>query len=262
MSNNPWGLSNYFGPIPDSPFFETLLKDLDRPMDAISRIRPGIEQFFVGRNSQGVLRAHRCADLPEMGYQQEHTQQLGEDFVDLEFNIFIGVGTVVEAGAMIKPNSVIESGCQIRQGAYIRGDFYAAEGSVIGHTTEVKNTVFFNHVEAGHFTYVGDSLIGANSNLGAGTKVSNLEFRSFEQKQKEIFPEMFLPFEGENLATGLSKFGAVLGEGTETGCNSVISPLVLLGRDSWVLPNLCLPKGVYLPESKIYSYQSAKALRL
>jgi len=259
--SSPWATQNYFQQVPDSQFFHDLLEGLERPMDGVKRIRPGLEQFFSGKHSQGSLRAARRSDSPERGFQQEYTQQLEEDFIDHQLNIFIGQGTLVEAGATIKPYSVVESGCQIRQGAYIRGDFYAGQGSVIGHTTEVKNTVFFNHVEAGHFTYVGDSLIGANSNLGAGTKVSNLEFRSFEEKQQEIFPELFLPFQGEILATGLSKFGAILGEGTETGCNSVISPLVLLGRNSWVLPNLCLPKGVYPPDSKLYSYHAATAAR-
>ena len=259
---NPLSLDNFFDKVPEGPFFKALLSDLEYPWQAVSKIGPALEAHFVGRNSQGSLRANHRSELPEPAYYQQSTQFLTEDLVDRELMIHIGAGTLIEAGVTLKPKTVIESGCQLREGAYIRGNFYAAQGSVIGHTTEVKNSVFFNHVEAGHFTYVGDSLIGANSNLGAGTKVSNLEFRTTLQKQEEVFPELFLNYQGKRIATGLQKFGAVLGEGTEIGCNGVINPLVFLGKGSWVLPCLSLPKGVYPPASRLYSLGAAKAARL
>src|SRR5690625_2885062 len=88
--------------------------------------------------------------------------------------ISIGKGTVVEAGAYIKGPCISGENCEIRHGAYIRGKLIMGNGCVIGHATEVKNTVFFDKAKAGHFAYVGDSILGNRVNLGAGTKCANL----------------------------------------------------------------------------------------
>lgn len=254
-------LSAYLPNLPEGPFFETLLAGPPKPHEILKQLHPALMAQFAGLRPQGSLPAERRTDQPEPGLQLNATVCLEQDFFDADLNIFIGQGTLVEAGATLKGPTFIEGGSQVRQGAYVRGGFFAARGSVIGHTTEVKNAVFCNHVEAGHFTYVGDSFIGPNSNLGAGTKISNLEFRTTEQKKGEQFPEMFLRLEGKNHPSGLQKFGALLGEGSETGCNSVISPMVFLGRDSWVLPNLCVPKGFYKPGSRLFNLADCKASR-
>ncbi|MDT8448080.1 MAG: hypothetical protein RRB13_14405 [bacterium] len=259
---NPLALDQYFSHIPQNAFFEALLGGAQRPFDAMRNLTPALEALVAGLKPQGQLPAHRRTAAPEPGLQLRESIYLESDFFDAELKIFVGKGSLLEAGATLKPLTYLEPGVQVRQGAYIRGGFYACRGSVIGHTTEVKNSVFFSHVEAGHFTYVGDSLIGAHSNLGAGTKVSNLEFRSAEQKRDEIFPELNYRLGGQNHPSGLSKFGAVLGDGTEAGCNSVISPMVLLGKDSWVLPNLCLPKGVYPPQSRLFNLEDCRKARL
>ena len=113
---------------------------------------------------------------------------------------------------------------------------------MIGHTTEVKNSIFFSEAKAAHFAYVGDSILGKNVNLGAGTKLANLKFT-----KKEIVIE----YEGEKYKTGLKKFGAIIGDGAQTGCNSVLQPGTLLGKRSFVFPAKVAGPGVFPPESKI-----------
>ena len=101
------------------------------------------------------------------------------------------------------------------------------------------------HVEAGHFTYIGDSIVGSYVNFGAGTKISNLQFRTLEDKQKEHFPEIPVFYGNKKMASGLSKFGAIVGDGCETGCNSVLCPFVILEPECWIMPNFCVLKGNY-----------------
>jgi len=151
-------------------------------------------------------------------------------------NILIGEGTVVEPGALIKGPTMIGRNTEVRQGAYIRGSCLIGDGCVVGHTTEMKNAVMLNNAKAGHFAYIGDSILGNNVNLGAGTKLANL---------KIIGSEVNLKVEERIYKTGLRKFGAILGDDVETGCNSVTSPGVLLGRSSIVYPNTTVKSGYY-----------------
>jgi len=184
--------------------------------------------------------------LPKVrGYLQEQT--LGK--IDAEVPdgawlvnpelISIGEGTLVEPGAYIKGPCVIGKGCQVRHGAYIRGNCLAGDGCVIGHATEVKNAVFLNGAQAGHFAYVGDSILGNKCNLGAGTKLANLKL---DGKEVQVF------FQGEKLKTGLRKFGALVGDGAQLGCNCVTNPGTLIGKNAALLPcvnrgGLIVPKG-------------------
>lgn len=117
-----------------------------------------------------------------------------------------------------------------------------------------------NHSEAGHFAYIGDSIIGNYVNLGAGTRLANLRFRSLEQKQKQLFPEIFVELNNEKLPTNLSKFGAILGDGVETGCNTVIAPGSLIGRETWIYP-CAFVKGGYYPERSIINTDSVLLVR-
>ncbi len=133
---------------------------------------------------------------------------------------------------------------------------------MVGHTTEIKNSVFIQHVEAGHFAYIGDSIIGSYCNLGAGTKISNLQFRTLKDKKEENFPEIPLVVEGKRFKTGMSKFGAIIGDGGETGCNSVLSPFVLLGPECWIVPNLCVTKGIYPKKSLLTSTEQCRSKKL
>lgn len=141
--------------------------------------------------------------------------------------ISIEKGSVVEPGAYIKGPCVIGKNCTIRHGAYIRGNLIAGDHCVIGHDTEIKNAILLNHVHAAHFAYVGDSILGNRVNLGAGTKCANLKFN------KE---SITVQFQGNKIETGLKKFGAILGDDVQTGCNVVTNPGTILGKGVFCSP--------------------------
>lgn len=151
-------------------------------------------------------------------------------------DIYIGAGTVVETGAYIQGPTIIGRQTEIRQGAYLRGGCLVGDRCVVGHVTEMKNSVMLNGAKAGHFAYIGDSLLGKNCNLGAGTKLANL---------KVIGNTIQVRGGDQIYDTGLRKFGAVLGDQTETGCNSVTNPGTLLGPKSIVGPNATVKPGYY-----------------
>lgn len=260
-------LQNYF-PTPPPVFLQDLFRLADYPWSPLKGLQKKIIAYFDDLNDQGGLPAKRKilfnkeGSLREGSYFIEESKILTENFIDQELKIFIGAGTLLEAGATIKDHSIIECDCEIRQGAYIRGNVYIGEHSVVGHTTEIKGSIFTQHVEAGHFAYIGDSIIGSYVNLGAGTKISNLQFRSLEDKKNENFPEIPFLVSGEPVNTGLSKFGAIIGDGSETGCNSVLSPFALLAAETWVVPNLCVLKGVYPKGSILKSIDDCKRKQL
>ena len=141
--------------------------------------------------------------------------------------IFIGKDSVVEPGAYIKGPCVIGDHVEVRHGAYLRGNVVVGNHAVVGHATEVKNSVFLSHAKAGHFAYVGDSVLGHNVNLGAGTKLANL---------KIIPSNIVLRCDGEKIVTKYRKMGAILGNGVEIGCNAVTSPGTILAPGSMVYP--------------------------
>ncbi len=165
--------------------------------------------------------------------------------------ILIGKGTVLEPSAILKGSMIIGNDCEIRQGAYLRGNVIIGDHAVIGHCTEVKNSVVMNHSEAGHFNYIGDSIIGSHVNMGAGSRLANLQFRTAEQKERDepIFPEIPALVDTRLIKTGLNKFGAILGDNVEVGCNAVVCPGALVGKNNWVYPNSVLAREYYPPES-------------
>ncbi len=155
-------------------------------------------------------------------------------------DIEIGSGTLVESGAFLRGPTIILDLSEIRQGAYIRGKVLVGSKCVVGHATEVKASVLLGGSQAGHFAYLGDSILGA-VNLGAGTKLANLK----------VFPGTVSVRVGdETIDTGLRKLGAILGEGVELGCNSVTTPGTVLGRKAVVYPNTTV-RGVHAAESII-----------
>ncbi len=156
--------------------------------------------------------------------------------------IAIGQGVLVESGALIKEPAIIGDHCEIRQGAYLRGYCLIGNRCIIGHTTEVKHSIFLNDSKAGHFAYVGDSILGAGANLGAGTKFANLRFLPGNVQVRT--PE-------GSLDSGLRKFGAILGDNVQTGCNSVTNPGTLLGPESILMPNTTSPSGFHPGKSVI-----------
>jgi len=154
--------------------------------------------------------------------------------------IYIGPGAVVEPFAYIKGPCYIGRNTEVRHGAYIRGFVIVDDECVVGHTTEVIRSILLKDAKAGHFAYIGDSIVGQHVNLGAGTKLANLRL---DRQQIQI------KWNGQKIATGLKKFGAILGDGVEMGCNSVTNPGTIMGKGSVCFPcvngkGVVPPKGV------------------
>lgn len=155
--------------------------------------------------------------------------------------IMIGKGVLIEPGAYINSPTIIGDQTEVRHGAYVRGNCLIGKNCVIGHVTEVKHSIFLDGAKAGHFAYLGDSILGNGVNLGAGTKLANLRF---------IRGDISIATADGLLETGLRKLGAILGDQVQTGCNSVTSPGTLLGKKSMVIPNATVPSG-YHPDSSL-----------
>ncbi len=141
--------------------------------------------------------------------------------------ISIGKGTVIEPGAYIKGPCVIGDNCTIRQGAYIRGDVLVGDDCVVGHTTELKHSILLNDAKAAHFAFIGDSIVGSQTNLGAGVKCANLRLDG---------KPLVLTIDGKKIETGMRKLGALIGDGCQVGCNSVLNPGTILGKGVLVYP--------------------------
>ncbi len=143
--------------------------------------------------------------------------------------VYIGKGTIVEHGAMIKGPAWIGEGCEIRNGAYIRENVILGNGVVAGNSCEFKNCLVFNDAEVPHYNYVGDSILGYKAHLGAGAILSNVRL--------DRQPISIAAADGP-IPTGLRKFGAVIGDRSEIGCNAVISPGSIVGRSCIVYPGV------------------------
>jgi NDP-sugar pyrophosphorylase family protein len=155
-----------------------------------------------------------------------HHKSEGEAYIGP--NVYIGEGTVVEYGAMIKGPAIIGRNCQIRHNAYIREDVIIGDNCVIGNSCEFKTVLLFNNANVPHFSYVGDSILGHKAHLGAGVKISNV---------KLVPGNITVEKDGIPFDTGLRKFGALVGDRAEVGCNSVLNPGSILGRGSVIYPN-------------------------
>jgi NDP-sugar pyrophosphorylase family protein len=155
--------------------------------------------------------------------------------------ISIQEGTVIERGAYIKGPCFIGKNCQIRSGAYLRGGVWVGEGAVVGHGTEIKNSILLERAHAAHFNYVGDSILGVDSNLGAGVKCAN-----FRLDGKEISVQL----DQKKIKTGLVKLGLILGDGSQIGCNSVTSPGTLIGKEVFCYP--CIHIKGWIPSNSTY----------
>ncbi len=152
--------------------------------------------------------------------------------------ITIGANCTIEPGVFIQGPCFIGNDCAIRQGAYIRGNVITGHHCVIGHDTEIKQSILLDHSHAAHFAYVGDSILGNHVNLGAGVKLANLKLTR---------GCVNIPFQQGSVSTGLRKFGAVIGDGAQLGCNSVTSPGCLIGKNSVVYP--CINVRGVVPEN-------------
>lgn len=161
----------------------------------------------------------------------------GAHLID-EHLISIGKGSIVEPGAYIKGPCLIGENCVIRHGAYLRGNILAGNRCVLGHDSEFKNAILLDDAHAAHFAYVGDTILGNRVNLGAGTVCANLKLNR---------GQISLHFNGRRINTGLKKFGAIIGDDCQIGCNSVANPGTLLGKAVFCYP--CTNFGGVIPEN-------------
>jgi bifunctional UDP-N-acetylglucosamine pyrophosphorylase/glucosamine-1-phosphate N-acetyltransferase len=154
--------------------------------------------------------------------------------------IAIGAGTRIYPGAVIEGPVWIGRDVEIRPGAYLRPGSWIGDGAIVGTNTEVKRSIFLAGARAPHKNYVGDSILGAGVNLGAGTVLANFRHDGSEVR---------LPAGNERISTGRRKLGAVLGDGVLTGCGAVLHPGVVMGRGSQIYPGCQLRPGLYPADS-------------
>jgi NDP-sugar pyrophosphorylase family protein len=160
--------------------------------------------------------------------------------VHLEGAVWLGAGVKLPAYATILGPTWIGSGTEIRPGAFIRGNVIVGEGCVLGNACEFKNCLLMDGVQVPHFSYVGDSVLGNRAHFGAGVICSNLRL----DQQPIVIRTAAAVYE-----TGLRKFGAIVGEAAEVGCNAVLNPGAILGRRALVMPAMAF--GGVLPANTI-----------
>lgn len=180
--------------------------------------------------------------LPKIGdFIMELGKTLPEDkFEKIGDNVWIAKSATVFPSAYIQGPCIIDEEAEVRHCAFIRGNAIVGKGAVVGNSTELKNVVLFNKVQVPHYNYVGDSILGFRSHMGAGSITSN--FKS-DKSQVWVHGE-------EELETGLRKFGAMLGDDVEVGCNSVLNPGTVVCKNSNIYPVSCV-RGV-VPADSIY----------
>ncbi len=154
-------------------------------------------------------------------------------------NIWIARNAKVAPTAFLNGPLIIDEEAEIRHCAFIRGNAIVGKGAVVGNSTELKNVVLFNKVQVPHYNYVGDSILGYKSHMGAGSITSNVK----SDKTLVVVKDG-----REEIATGLKKFGAMLGDEVEVGCNSVLNPGTVVGKESNIYP-LSMVRGVILARS-------------
>ena len=181
--------------------------------------------------------------LPEIG---DFIVALGQTLPADEFdhpaeNVWIAKDATVFASAYINGPCIIDHGAEIRQCAFIRGNALVGKNAVVGNSCELKNAVLFDNVQVPHFNYVGDSVLGYKSHMGAGSITSNVK------SDKTL---VVIRSKDEQIPTGRKKVGAMLGDFVEVGCNSVLNPGTVIGRNSQVYPTSCV-RGV-IPANTIH----------
>ena len=168
---------------------------------------------------------------------KEIFEQRGED-------IWVARSAKVADTACLNRPLIIDEEAEIRHCAYIRGSAIIGKGSVVGNSTEIKNDIIFDVVQVPHYNYVGDSILGYHSHMGAGSITSNVKSDKSPVSVKDIYDTK------EVIETGLKKFGAMLGDYVEVGCNSVLNPGTVIGPHSNIYPTSCV-RGV-IPANSIF----------
>ena len=163
--------------------------------------------------------------------------------------IWIAKSAKVALTAFIEGPAIIDENAEIRHAAFIRQDVIVGKGAVVGNSTELKNCILFNETEVPHFNYVGDSILGYKAHMGAGCIASNLRVDKTNVKIKD-YADKNVDLEDTGIDTGLKKVGAFLGDNVQIGCNSVLNPGTIIGKNTMVYP-LSSVKGI-VPENNIY----------
>lgn len=208
---------------------ETIAAEVFEGAEYPWEILPKIKEFIVKLGNT----------LPE-----ERFNRIGE-------NIWIAKTAKVAPTACINGPAIIDEEAEIRHCAFIRGSAIVGKGAVVGNSTELKNVILFNKVQVPHYNYVGDSILGFRSHMGAGSITSNVK------SDKTL---VVVRCNGEECHTGLKKFGAMLGDCVEVGCNSVLNPGTVIGRGSNIYPT-SMVRG-YVPENSIYKNRTEIAAKV
>lgn len=194
------------------------------------------KDLFEGKTYPWELLPHIKAFILKLGetLSKEEYDKIGND-------IWVAKSAKVAPSASLNGPCIIGKDAEVRQCAFIRGSAIVGEGAVVGNSTELKNVILFNKVQVPHYNYVGDSILGYKAHMGAGSITSNVK------SDKKLVVVHGQDFEIE---TGMKKFGAMLGDNVEVGCNSVLNPGTVVGRNSNIYPLSCV-RGV-VPANHIF----------
>lgn len=168
-----------------------------------------------------------------------------DEFEEIKENVWVSKEAVIADSAFIAGPTIICKGTEIRHCAFIRGSVIVGENCVVGNSTELKNAILFNNVQVPHFNYIGDSILGFKAHFGAGSIVSNV---------KSDKSNVSVLINGSKTDTGLRKFGAIVADYVEIGCNAVLNPGTIIGKNSNVYPT-SMVRGV-IGENMIFKAQN------
>lgn len=202
---------------------ETIAKELFQSVTYPWEVLPKISEF--------ILKLGESLD-PEI-YEKK-----GED-------IWVAKSAKIFDSAYLHGPLIIDENAEVRQCAFIRGSAIVGKNAVVGNSTELKNSILFNCVQTPHYNYIGDSILGYKSHTGAGVITSNLK------SDKSL---VTVALDGNKIETGVKKFGAMLGDNVEVGCNSVLNPGTVVGRNTNIYP--LSPVRGYVPENSIFKLQN------
>ena len=167
-----------------------------------------------------------------------------EKFDQVKEDVWVAKSATIAPTAYLGAPLIIDEDAEIRHCAFIRGSAVVGKGSVVGNSTELKNDIIFDHVQVPHYNYVGDSILGHRSHMGAGSITSNVKSDKTLVVVKDCYDTK------EEIETGRKKFGAMLGDGVEVGCNSVLNPGTVICPHSNIYPTSCV-RGV-IPANSIF----------
>jgi UDP-N-acetylglucosamine diphosphorylase / glucose-1-phosphate thymidylyltransferase / UDP-N-acetylgalactosamine diphosphorylase / glucosamine-1-phosphate N-acetyltransferase / galactosamine-1-phosphate N-acetyltransferase len=208
---------------------KVIFDDLENLWDALEKINNYLCNYFSSLKTKPVIK----------GKVSEKASLEGEE-------IFIDEGVIVEDGVLIRAPAILGKNSLVRQAAYLRGNVIVGQNCVLGHATEIKNSLIMNNSKIPHLNYIGDSIIGTGVNLGAGVILANLKSGAHNEV-------VYVYDKDKKINTGLRKFGAILGDNIHIGCNAVLNPGTIVGRNTTIYP-LSTILGV-IPQNSIVKYK-------